>query len=93
MIKKFDCKHTAKIWNGNKTTKWDAKVIKIALRKLFMLNAAHHIKDLRVPPSNKLHSLKREYKGYHSIKINDQWRIIFIWEGNDCHSVKIIDYH
>ncbi|MDH5367711.1 MAG: type II toxin-antitoxin system RelE/ParE family toxin [Cyclobacteriaceae bacterium] len=93
MILDFSCKHTEKVWNGVRTTKWDSKIQKIALRKLFMINAAHKLFDLKVPPGNNLHPLKDDLNGYQGIKINDQWRIIFIWSGNDAESVKITDYH
>jgi len=93
MILDFSCKHTAKVWNGEKTRKWDDKIKKVALRKLYMIHAAHKLFDLKVPPGNGLHQLKDDLKEYYAIKINDQWRIIFIWKGNDAAEVKITDYH
>lgn len=93
MIQSFGCKHTEKVWLGNSTTKWDQDIQKVALRKLFMINAAHRLSDLKVPPSNRLHPLKEDLKGYHSISINMKYRIIFEWINNDAHSVKITDYH
>ena len=65
----------------------------VARRKLRMLNAAREINDLRVPPGNRLEALKGDLKGYHSIRINQQWRIIFKWEAGNCQEVEIVDYH
>jgi len=65
----------------------------VARRKLDMINAAHALNDLRVPPGNRLESLKGELKGKHSIRINDQWRVVFRWENGDAHDVEIDDYH
>jgi len=93
MIVEFSCKETEKVWNGEKTRKWNAQICKIALRKLFMLNAAHKMEDLLIPPSNRLHSLKGKLKDYHSISINMQWRIIFIWNDGRVKRVRITDYH
>jgi len=68
-------------------------IIKIALRKLDMLNAAHRIEDLREPPGNRLERLRGDLKGFYSIRINDQWRIIFRWLDNDAADVSVTDYH
>jgi proteic killer suppression protein len=65
----------------------------VAVRKLDLLNAAHELQDLRVPPGNRLEVLKGELRGKHSIRINDQWRVIFRWENGDAHEVEIDDYH
>jgi proteic killer suppression protein len=65
----------------------------VAERKLDMLNAATELRDLRAPPSNRLEALKGDLKGKHSIRINDQWRVLFRWEAGDAHDVEIIDYH
>lgn len=65
----------------------------VAVRKLDLLNAAHELQDLRVPPGNRLEALKGALKGKHSIRINDQWRVIFRWENGDAHDVEIDDYH
>lgn len=66
---------------------------RIARRKLDQLNAAKSLDDLKVPPGNRLHALKNELKGFHSISINDQWRIIFRWAAGNAEDVKITDYH
>jgi toxin HigB-1 len=65
----------------------------VAVRKLDMVNAAQELKDLRVPPGNRLEALKGELKGRHSIRMNDQWRVTFRWENGDAHDVEIDDYH
>jgi len=64
-----------------------------AVRKLDMLNAAAILDDLGSPPGNRLEALKDDLAGYHSIRVNDQWRIVFRWQGSDAFEVKIIDYH
>jgi proteic killer suppression protein len=64
-----------------------------AVRKLDVLNAADDLRDLRAPPGNRLEALKGDRKGMHSIRVNQQWRIVFRWEGGDAHQVSIVDYH
>jgi proteic killer suppression protein len=66
---------------------------RVALRKLRMLNRAEDLNDLRVPPGNRLEALKGKRKGQHSIRINDQWRICFLWQDKDVFDVEITDYH
>lgn len=93
MIESFGCRHTEKVWKGVKTRKWSDKIANAALRKLTMIHAADEIQDLRIPPSNRLHKLKGNMKEYWSISINEQWRIIFIWDRSKASEVQIIDYH
>jgi len=93
MIERFGCKHTEKVWQGIRTKKWSDEIANNALRKMTMINAAGDIKDLKIPPSNRLHKLKGNRKEYWAISINDQWRIIFMWENTNAHDVQIIDYH
>ncbi len=93
MIKSFKCKETEKIFNRVKSTKLPHTIQKVALRKLVMIHAAVTINDLRIPPSNRLEQLKGNKKGLYSIRINDQWRICFKWEGNNAYDLEIIDYH
>jgi len=64
-----------------------------AVRKLDLLNAAHELQDLRVPPGNRLVALKGDLRGKHSVRINDQWRLVFRWKDGDAHDVEIDDYH
>ena len=65
----------------------------VAIRKLDMLNAARELGDLRAPPGNRLEALKGNRRGKHSIRVNEQWRIVFRWESGDAHDVEIVDYH
>ena len=66
---------------------------RIALRKLWMLDAAAELNTLRVPPGNRLEALSAKRSGQHSIRINDQWRICFVWRDGNAHNVEIVDYH
>jgi proteic killer suppression protein len=93
MIVSFGCKDTACVWKGKATRKWSNIVVKIALRKLFMLHAAENLGDLISPPGNKLHKLKGNMKEFWAIRINDQWRIKFRWKNSGAYDVQIIDYH
>jgi len=93
MIKSFKCKETAKIFRRERSYKFSMDIQKIALRKITMIHAAISIEDLRIPPGNHLELLKGNRKGQHSIRINNQWRICFIWNKNDALEVEIIDYH
>jgi proteic killer suppression protein len=68
-------------------------VVGIALVKLDVLNSAAAVLDLRSPPGNRLEALKGDLKGLHSIRVNDQWRLVFRWEGNNAHDVRLMDYH
>ena len=93
MIKTFGDKESDKIWNGIRSKKLPNEIQDVARRKLRMLNNAHDIKDLRIPPANRLEKLKGNLEDYYSIRINNQWRIIFQWLNNDSYDVKIVDYH
>ena len=93
MIQSFGSKETEKIWNGVKSQKLPDEIQHVARRKLRMLNNSLNLNDLIIPPSNNLKKLKGELKDYHSIRINDQWRIIFHWENGHSFNVEIIDYH
>lgn len=93
MIKTFGDKQTAKIWSGNLVKKLPNEIQHVALRKLRMINNAQEIIDLRIPPANKLEKLKGIKVDDYSIRINDQWRVIFQWINNDAYEVQIIDYH
>ena len=92
MIATFGSKNTEKIWKGERIKKLLLEIQEIARRKLRMINNSQNINDLRVPPSNRLEKLKGDLKDYYSIRINDQWRIIFVWNNNQAHKVEIIDY-
>lgn len=93
MIQNFGEKETEQIWLGYYSKKLPSKIQHSARRKLRMINSAQNLNDLRVPPGNRLEALKGNLKGYHSIRINEQWRIIFQWIDNDAFEVEIIDYH
>ena len=93
MILSFANKETEKIWNGESVKKIPLEIQKIGRRKLRMLNNSTDINDIKVPPSNRLEKLKGKLKGFNSIRINDQWRIIFKWYKGHAKEVKIIDYH
>jgi proteic killer suppression protein len=93
MIKIFGSKETVKIWNGEWSRRLPGEIQKIARRKLRMLNNSQDIQDLKIPPSNRLEKLSGKLKDYYSIRINDQWRIIFIWKSGNAYDVEIIDYH
>jgi len=93
MIISFGTKETEKIWNGERVKKIPIDIQKTGRRKLRMLNNSQNLMDLKIPPSNRLEKLSRKLKEYYSIRINDQWRIVFNWENNNSHQVKIMDYH
>ncbi len=96
MITSFGDKGTEHLYHGLRTR--PARRIPMAIwgtacRKLDMIQYAHDLRDLRVPPGNRLEALKGKRRGYHSIRINDQWRILFRWQGGAAHEVTIVDYH
>tara|TARA_B100000508_G_scaffold140085_1_gene139964 strand:+ start:57959 stop:58240 length:282 start_codon:yes stop_codon:yes gene_type:complete len=93
MIKGFGDKQTEKIWNGNRSKKLPNEIQNVARRKLRMLNNAQEVNDLRIPPANRLEKLKGDLKDFYSIRINNQWRVIFQWKNNDAYHVEIVDYH
>ena len=92
MIKSFKCKETEKIYNRYISRKWSVFIQKSAMRKLWMINASENIADLRIPPGNRLETMKGQ-KNIYSIRINKQWRICFKWDKNDAYNVEITDYH
>jgi len=96
MILSFRSHATEDIYNGtdSKAARSIPRAIwKIAGRRLDMLNAAHDLRDLKSPPGNRLEPLKAQWRGYHSIRINDQYRIVFIWADGNAKDVEIVDYH
>jgi proteic killer suppression protein len=93
MIKSFNSKETEKIWNGNFSKRYPEDIQDSARKKLRMLNNSYELSDLIIPPSNRLGKPKGDRRGQYSIRINDQWRICFIWKNNDCYIVEITDYH
>ena len=93
MIKSFKNKETEKIYKRIVLRKFSLDIQQIALRKLRMINNAKNTRDLRIPPANRLEKLIGDRKGQYSIRINDQWRICFSWQGGDAYEVEITDYH
>lgn len=93
MIVSFGNKETEKVWMGERVRKLPNEVQETGRRKLRMLNNSQNIMDLTIPPSNKLEKLKGKLKEYYSIRINDQWRIIFKWNNGNAFEAEIIDYH
>lgn len=96
MIKSFGDQSTEDLFHGRKSRQirqFPNEIIKVALRKLDMLNVAYQLDDLRSPPGNRLEALKGDLKGFYSIRINEQWRIIFGWDSGNATDVQIIDYH
>jgi len=93
MIKSFADKATAGLFHGRSQRKFPPDIQRTALRKLLQINAAAELGFLRVPPGNRLERLKGDRVGQHSIRINDQWRICFVWRDGHAHEVEITDYH
>ena len=93
MIESFKCKETEKLFHRQTSRKLAQSIQKIAMRKLWMLDAATQLKELRVPPNNQLEALKDKRKGQHSIRINQQWSICFKWHAGHARNVEIVDYH
>lgn len=96
MIRSFGDTATEDLYQARQTSRvrrLPQAIIPIALRKLDMIHAAHELVDLRMPPGNRLEALKGDKEGYYSIRINDQWRIIFRWENSSASDVSIVDYH
>jgi len=93
MIVSFGDKTTQKIWAGEWVKGFSTDMQEIARRKLRMLNNSFDIKDLMIPPSNRLEKLKGNRKDFYSIRVNDQWRLIFRWENGNAFNVELIDYH
>jgi len=93
MIQSFGSKETEKIWNGIRVKKMPLEIQSVGRRKLRMLNNSQDVKDLKIPPSNRLEKLSGDLKYFYSIRINKQWRIIFTWNNGNANEVKITDYH
>jgi proteic killer suppression protein len=93
MIESFKCKETEKLFGRQHSKRLPQSIHKVAMLKLWMLDAATALADLRVPPNNQLEALKGRRKGQHSIRINKQWRICFRWHAGHARNVEIVDYH
>lgn len=93
MIRSFGNRETERIWDEQFVKAIDRKVQRATLRKLELIHAAVVVEDLRIPPGNRLERLKGDRKGRHSIRVNDQWRICFVWKDGGADNVELIDYH
>jgi len=93
MIRSFKDGEAKKIFNRTRSTRLDQAMQAVAFRKLRMLHHSQNLNDLRVPPANHLEKLKGDREGQYSIRINDQYRICFLWSDGDAYDVEIVDYH
>ena len=93
MIVSFGSKDTERILQGKRVKKIPLEVQQVGRRKLRMIHNSQNLADLRIPPSNRLEKLKGKGKEFYSIRINDQWRIVFRWENNHTYDLEIMDYH
>jgi len=93
MIKSFKCKETERIFNGRFSKRLPQAIQRTAVMKLKIIHAANLLETIRIPPSNHLESLYGDREGQYSIRINQQWRICFVWQGSDAYEVEITDYH
>lgn len=93
MIKSFGDSETKKIWEGEFSLKLPSAIQSVARRKLRMLNNAQDLNDLLIPPANRLEKLTGSLRGLYSIRVNQQWRILFGWQNGNAFEVRIIDYH
>ena len=96
MIVSFGDRATEDLYHGRSTSRarhLPNNIIALALVKLDMLNGAAAMLDLKSPPGNRLEALRGDLKGFHSIRLNDQWRIVFRWDDNNAHEVRLVDYH
>jgi len=91
-ILSFRCRQTQALFEGTRVAPF-VNIETVAMRKLAMLERASSLEDLRIPPNNRLEALKGNRSGQHSIRINDQWRICFVWTHNGAEQVEIVDYH
>ena len=93
MIKSFSNKFSEELFNRRFVRNLPSNILKSAYRKLLIIDGADKLDDLNIPPGNKLEKLYGDLSGKYSIRINDQWRIIFCWKENNAYDVEIIDYH
>jgi proteic killer suppression protein len=93
MIVSFGSRETKNIWAGERVKGFATELQEMGRRKLRMLNNSQNLADLQIPPSNRLEKLKGNLKDYYSIRINDQWRIVFKWDKGNASEVEILDYH
>jgi proteic killer suppression protein len=92
MIHSFACPDTETLFNSQAVPRF-RNIERVARRKLLQLHAATELASLRIPPGNQLEALKGDRKGQHSIRVNEQWRVCFVWREDGAHQVEIVDYH
>ena len=92
MIRSFRAEETERLFHGQPTRRLQS-IARVAQRKLRQLDAAHELRDLTIFPGNRLEALRGDRRGQHSIRVNDRFRICFVWRGSDAHDVEIADYH
>ena len=92
MIRSLACTDTESLFHSRAVSRF-RNIERVARRKLLQLHAATELASLRIPPGNRLEVLKADRKGQHNIRINDQWRICFVWQSDGAHNVEIVDYH
>ena len=93
MIVSFACAETEQIFRGQRSRRLPPSIQNVARRKLEYLHRARTLDDLRMPPGNRLEALRGGRSGQHSVRVNDQWRICFVWRGGNAERVEIVDYH
>lgn len=93
MIQSFRCQQTEKLFLRQASSKFPANILRVAQRKLAILDVAESLDDLRIPPGNRLEKLKGDREGQYSIRINKQYRLCFNWDQGDAFNVEIVDYH
>ena len=93
MIRSFACAETERLFNDETSRRLPTQIQRVARRKLLLLHQSRRLDDLRAPYGNRLEALKDDRKGQHSIRVNDQWRVCFRWQGEDAFYVEIVDYH
>jgi len=93
VIRSFGDRDTERLWNEERVRSFDPRILRTALRKMAQLHAAQTLDDLRIPPGNRLEALKGDRRGQHSIRVNDQWRICFVWKDGGADDVELADYH
>lgn len=93
MIVSFACRKTERLWLRQRDHGLPPQIERVALRKLTQLHRSRELRDLRLPPGNRLEALRGNRAGQYSIRVNDQWRVCFRWQGEDAHDVEIVDYH
>lgn len=93
MIASFACRQTELLFRRLRPKRFPPEIMRVALRKLVMLDSAARLEDLRVPPGNRLEALRGDRQGQHSIRVNERWRVCFTWREGNAYQVEMVDYH